>query len=101
MYVNNSEKGLKQHKNMKHKIPQTDGADDKDMEEAKGPDTSHIIVLRNWEKEGYENVHLLSEVLLEPPAKVYCRVKGIGVYEYTCSQGLFCYKFDDGDIMEC
>ena len=100
-YVNNSEKGLKQHKNMKHKIPQTDGADDKDLDEAKGPDISHIVVLRNWEKEGYENVHLLNEVLLEPPAKVYCRVKGIGVYESTCGQGSFCYKFDDGDLMEC
>ena len=34
-------------------------------------------------------------------AKVYCRVKGIGVYESTCGQGSFCYKFDDGDLMEC
>ena len=34
---------------MKHKIPQTDGADDKDLEEAKGPAISHIVVLRNWE----------------------------------------------------
>ena len=65
------------------------------------PDISHLVVLKNWEKENYTNVHLLHEVLLEPPAKVLCMVKGIGVYAFTCPQGTYCYKFDDGDIMDC
>ena len=100
-YLNISEKGLKQHKKMKHKIPQTDGANDNDLKEDEVPDISHLVVLKNWEKENYTNVHLLHEVLLEPPAKVLCRVKGIGVYAFTCPQGTYCYKFDDGDIMDC
>ena len=98
---NNSEKGLKQQKKIRHKITQTDGADDKDLKEAEDSDISQLVVLRNWEKESHENVHLLSEVLLEPPAKVFCRVKEIGVYDFTCSQGSYFYKFDDGEIMEC
>ena len=86
---------------MKHKIPQTDGANDNDLKEDEVPDISHLLVLKNWETENYRNVHLLHEVLLEPPAKVLCRVKGIGVYALTCPQGTYCYKFFDGDIMDC
>ena len=36
-YRNNSEKGLKQHKRMKHRISQTDGADDCELEESEIP----------------------------------------------------------------
>ena len=36
-YRNNSEKGLKQHKRMKHRISQTDGADDHELEESEIP----------------------------------------------------------------
>ena len=100
-YENNFEKGLKQHKRMKHKILQTDGIDDKELDEIEVSDISHLVVLRNWRKESNKEVHLLSEILLEPPAKVFCREKGVGVYEFTCCQGSFCYKFADGDIMEC
>ena len=36
-YRNDSEKGLKQHKRMKHRISQTDGADDHELEEPEIP----------------------------------------------------------------
>ena len=99
-YTNTTEKGLAQHTRMKHKISQVDGnivsnADDKDLEEAEVPDISHLVVLRNWVKEKHENVHL------EPLAKVFCKVKGIGVYDLTCKQESFFYKFDDEETMEC
>ena len=37
-YENISEQGLKQQKKMKHKIPQTDGANDNDLKEDEVPD---------------------------------------------------------------
>ena len=73
-YENISEKGLKQHKKMKHKITQTDGANNSHLKENVVPDISHLVFLKNWEKENYRNVHSLHEVLLEPPAKVFCGV---------------------------
>ena len=93
-YNNTTEKGLAQHTRMKHRISQVNGnidldADDKDLEEAEVPDISHLVVLRNWVNKIHENVHLLSEVLLEPPAKVFIKVKRIGVYDFACKQGLF------------
>ena len=36
-YRNNSEKGLHKHKRMKHRISQTDGADDHELEESEIP----------------------------------------------------------------
>ena len=62
---------------------------EEDLEEAEVSDISHLVVLRNWVKEKHENINLLSEVLLEPPAKVFSKVKRIGVYDFTCKQELF------------
>ena len=63
---------------------------------------SGLVVVRNWDKEPKtRKVHLLDEVLLEPPTKVFCRDRGIGVYEKTCHLGSFFFKFDDGTIDEC
>ena len=73
-YKNNSEKGLGKNMKNRHNITQTDGADGEDL-----------VVFRNWKKESHEHVNLLSEVLLEPPTKVFCRVKGISVYNFTYS----------------
>ena len=86
---------------MKQKILQTDGIDDKELDEIEISDISHLVVLRNWKKESNKKILLLSKILLKPPAKVFCRERGFGVYEFTCNQGSFCYKFANGDIMEC
>ena len=119
-YSNTTEKGLNQHVRMKHRISQVDGNEDfeegltRDSDESikekknkadestnETENNNNLVVLKNCEKEGYLNIHLLSQVLMEPPHKVYCKIKGVGVYEFTCPQGSFCYKFKDGDIMEC
>ena len=105
---------------MKHRISQVDGNEDFEVGLTRDSDESikekknkadestnetknnnNLVVLKNWEKEGHQNVHLLSQVLMEPPHKVYCKIKGVGGYEFSCPQGSFCYKFKDGDIMEC
>ena len=79
-YTNTTEKGLAQHTWMKPRISQVDGnidsdADDKDLDKAEVSDISHLVFVRNWEKEKYDNVHLLNEVLLEPLAKVFVKWK--------------------------
>ena len=100
-YESISGKGLRQHIRMKHQISQVDGAEDIEQElknhtvTEKIEDSSQLIV---W---NHETVHLLNEILLEPPARLYCRVKGIGIYEFTCSQGSYFYKFEDGESIEC
>ena len=45
-YKNIFEKGLKQHRKMKHTITQTDGVDNKDLV----PGISHLEVQKNWVK---------------------------------------------------
>ena len=35
---------------MKHKILQTDGIDDKELDATEVSDISQLVVLRNWEK---------------------------------------------------
>ena len=93
---------------MKHRISQVDGNNDSDeensedtkvVEEAIPCVSSGVIVVFNWDKEENREVHLLHEVLLEPPSKVFCQDRVIGFYEVKCKDGVsFLYKFADGTI---
>ena len=79
------------HIGMKHIISQVDGNTDSDeenpekktkvVEEATPDVNSGVIVVINWDKEENKEVHLLHEVLLEPPSKVFCQYRGIGVFK--------------------
>jgi hypothetical protein len=84
-FKSDCETKLKNHKEIKH-----------------SDSSSDFIVVINWDKEHNRDVHLLHEVLLEPPSKVFCKDRGVGLFEGKCDLDItFLYKFKDGIIDEC
>ena len=94
-----SDKGLRQHIRIKHRISQVDGADEiePDEEDKVKGSSKHIYEVKLDSNEHHvgQGTPQLSEFLEEPPDKVNHPEHGVGVFvEIDKDWGTFIYQFD-------